>query len=79
MSWGVNDEGVKQEKIIFQRLIHYRDNFPIFCFRSGTEIFTIMNRRSVTYKRTKKVAEKLRDYINKESIIYDYRNIKDLQ
>lgn len=74
MTWTISDDGIKIEKEILLYLVNYRQNYPICCFRNNEKVYLIMQRSSNQIEHTIMLSQNLRNFINKDTEIYSWKN-----
>lgn len=70
MTWTIDSTGISKEKIIYRSLHEYMGNFPSYVFRSGTTVYAVCHRLTIMAPATQKLAEELRDFVEKDAVIY---------
>jgi hypothetical protein len=70
MTWTIDSAGIKDEKNIYASLHEFMGNFPCYIFRSGHTVYAMSHRLTAEASETRKLTERLRDYIDTNSSIY---------
>ncbi|MBK9449516.1 MAG: hypothetical protein IPN95_08885 [Bacteroidetes bacterium] len=70
MTWTIDSAGILNEKEIYASLHEYMGNFPCYIFRSNNTVYAMSHRLTTAATRTRELTERLRDYTDKNAILY---------
>lgn len=70
MTWTIDSSGIKNEKEIYKALHIFMGNFPCYIFRKNNTVFAMSHRMTIAASETRKLTERLRDFIDTSIILY---------
>ncbi len=79
MTWEIDTIALPREIEIYEKLTQWMGNFPCFCFRNNLTVYAMAYRLTSGADRTLILTRNLRNYINKESKIYGYYEITEIE